>query len=137
MSFLSFVSYWVWPNPGNAHYSSPKVQFLLVVCGLMVAAGPMLSYARSRLRNPMTRTLTASWAMTSFSFGLVGAVLVVSRVEMIQFLAMRILWLLWALLLSMYIVFQFVRFQRRHYVIMEKQLVVDVRDKYLPRKKGY
>ena len=69
------------------------------------------------------------------TFGIIGLVLVVSRVEDIQFIEMRFLWVLWALALVLYVVLQWFVFVRRHYTVVEKKQVVDIRDRYLPTKK--
>lgn len=71
----------------------------------------------------------------SFWFGIVGAILVASRVEMIQFMAMRLMWALWLLCLVLYAFIQFVQFRRKHYTVMQRTQVVDERDKYLPQSK--
>lgn len=73
--------------------------------------------------------------MASFWLGAVGIVLTVSRAEGIQFFSMRILWLTWGLTALIYIAFQMLKFQRRHYTIIEKKRTHDERDRYLPGRK--
>jgi hypothetical protein len=70
-----------------------------------------------------------------FWFCIVALLLVVSRVEMIQFLAMRAALALWFVLAVLYVVFQIFQFRRRHYTVMDRVQVVDERDKYLPKRK--
>jgi low temperature requirement protein LtrA len=130
-----FFSYWFWPNPAGWHYQDTKVQLVLLGCLVMVLGYFAIRFWRSKLRNPITRSLSASWARASMVFGVVAAVLVVSRVETIQFVSMRAMWAVWLLCLALYILIQLLNFRRRHYVIVEKQHVVDERDKYLPKKK--
>lgn len=135
MQLLAKLQYWLWPNPGSSSYSNPKIMTMLVVSALLMFAALGTSIWRKHVHNPITRNLSSSWASTSFSFGLIGLILAVSRVETIQFLAMRGLWLIWAALLCVYLLFQILRFRRRHYTILEKKHVEDARDKYLPRRK--
>jgi len=58
-----------------------------------------------------------------------------ARVEQIQFLAMRFLWVLWGALLLAYVVFQILRFRARNYVVLPSVRTDDPRDKYLPGRK--
>ncbi len=69
------------------------------------------------------------------TFGIIGLILIISRVEDIQFIEMRFMWVLWALALAIYVVFQWFSFMRRHYTVVQKQKVIDVRDRYMPTKK--
>jgi len=130
-----FFSYWFWPNPGNWHYTDPKVQALLIGCVALMLGYFILRYWRSKAHNPITRNLSASWATSSMTFGIIGLILAVSRVETIQFMSMRVLWLVWVLALLGYVAFQFIKFRRKHYVVVKKQPFRDAREKYLPRKK--
>lgn len=108
---------------------------LLGVCFALVIVSFGIRYWRRVLRNPVTKKLSTSWSSASFWFGAVGMVLVVCRVEAIQFLAMRALWGMWLLAGVLYVIVQVISFRRRHYTVLEKMQVVDERDKYLPRKK--
>ena len=132
---MPFLSYWFWPNPGNVHYSSPKVELILAVCFGIILLSLVLRWWRAGLANPITRKLPSSWSSATFWFGFTGLVLVVSRVEMIQFLAMRVLWLVWGIVLAVYVLFQFIQFRRRHYVIVKQERKESVIDKYLPERK--
>lgn len=130
-----FLVYWFWPNPGGWSYVSPKIEAALIALAVMLCLSFVISAWRRRLANPVTRNLSGSWSAASFWFGLVGIALVVSRVEAIQFLAMRILWGVWVLSLALYLIYQILQFKRRHYVLLKRVEVTDERDKYLPRKK--
>ncbi len=132
-----FFSYWFWPNPGGWHYEDPKVMALLVGCVLLVLASFVLRYWRRNVRNPMTRTLSSSWPTVVLVFGFIALVLTISRVETIQFMSMRAVWAVWSLSFVATIVFQVVKFRRKHYVIIQRDRVVDARDRYLPKKKKY
>ncbi len=128
-------SYWFYPNLGTAPYNHPKVMAALIVCGILIALSFAIVAWRKRIKNPVTKKLSSSWSSSSLWFGIVGIGLAVSRAEGIQFLSMRILWAIWGLLLLAYIGFQMMQFQRRHYTVLERRKVNDVRDQYLPKKK--
>lgn len=130
-----FLSYWFWPNPAAWTYADTRVQGLLVMCLVFVVLSFALSFWRRSLSNHITKNLSKSWPSAILWFGIVGAVFVISRVEMIQFLSMRVMWALWFLLLLLYVGFQIVQFRRRHYTVMQRTQIVDERDKYLPRRK--
>lgn len=132
---MPFLSYWFWPNPGHVSYGNPKVITLLIICGVLIIGSFAVRAWRYRQTNPMTKTLTKSWATAMIWFGVTGLIMVVSRVETIQFLAMRALWAVWILTLAAYVAFQVINFRRRHYVIVEKQKVVDMRERYMPGRK--
>ena len=68
------------------------------------------------------------------TFGIIALLLVVSRVESIQFLSMRVLWIVWLAALVAYLVIQIFVFRNRYYVIVEKHRTADIRDKYLPKR---
>jgi hypothetical protein len=130
----SFFRYLFWPNPGFASYNEPEMIVLMAACGLLIVASFVLSYWRRR-QNPMVRKLSASWSSVAFWSGIVGLVLVVSRVEDIQFFAMRFLWVLWGVALLAYVVFQVKRWRVRHYEVLPTVVTHDPRDPYLPKKK--
>jgi hypothetical protein len=134
-SLLQLFSYIFWPNPGNATYGSPKSLALLLFCALLIVAAFGISVWRRKLANPVTKKLTRTWAATSFWFGFTGLLLIVARVEQIQFLAMRFLWIVWIALAILYIVFQMRSFRMRHYEVLPKIVSVDPRSKYLPKRK--
>lgn len=132
---MQFFSYWFWPNPAGWLYTDIRVQALLGVCAAFVILSFILGYWRRKVKNPITKNLSRSWSSASFWFGIVGAILVASRVEMIQFMAMRLMWALWLLCLVLYVLVQIVQFRRKHYTVMQRTQVVDERDKYLPKSK--
>jgi tellurite resistance protein TehA-like permease len=65
-------------------------------------------------------------------FGIAGAVLLVSRVAEIQYVAMRIWWFVWAAALLFFAFVQYKQFRARHYEILPRGLKLDPRDQYLP-----
>jgi hypothetical protein len=131
----AFFSYWLWPNPAGWQYADGKVQILLVACIVAVILSFFFVVIRSRFLDARARTLSSSWSSALFWFGVVGLVLTVSRVEMIQFLSMRLLWAFFALSLALYILIQMMQFRRRYYSVVQQAHVIDERDKYLPRQK--
>ncbi|MFA6038926.1 MAG: hypothetical protein WCV62_06795 [Candidatus Peribacteraceae bacterium] len=127
--------YIFYPNPGNATYGSTSMlTFLALSLVLLVLAITIRSW-RAGLQSPATKRLSRSWSATSFWFGIIGLILVVSRVEKIQFLAMRFLWVLWGLSLLVYIAFQIRQFHARNYQVLPSQRFSDPREKYLPGRK--
>ncbi len=124
-----------WPNPGNASYASPKAVALLAVCLALIAAALVLSFLRKRSRDASFRKLSRTWATASFWFGLIGLLLVVARVEQIQFVAMRVWWLLWLLFFAAYLFFQIRLWRTRHFTVLPRERVDDPRTQYLPKQK--
>ncbi len=131
----SFLVYLFWPNPGNAGYDSPKVIALMVICILLVVAAFGISMWRRKLQNQLRRKLSRSWATASAWFGFTGLVLIIARVEQIQFLAMRFLWALWLLAAVLYIVFQVRSYRLKYYEVVPATAPSDPRSKYLPKRK--
>lgn len=132
---MLFFSYWLWPNPAGWSYQDTRVEVLLLLSFVLIASSFFIGRWRTKQKNPITRNLSSGWSTAALWFGLVSLVLTISRVEMIQFMSMRLLWALWFLVLVLYMFLQFVQFRRRHYTVLERTQVVDERDKYLPRKK--
>lgn len=130
-----FLVFLFWPNPGNASYTSPKALVLFVFCALLIAVAVGISFWRKRMTNPQMKKISRSWGTASFWFGLVGLFLVVARVEQIQYLAMRFLWLIWILLAVLYVFIQVKRYRARYYEVLPSQTTVDPRVKYLPKQK--
>jgi hypothetical protein len=88
---------------------------------------------RGRLQNAVTKKLSRTWAAISLWFGITGVVMVVARVESIQFLAMRFLWGVWGVLLLLLVALQWRVFRMRHYQVMPRATAKDdPRAKYLP-----
>lgn len=133
-SLLQFLSFFFYPNPGNASYGSPKSLSLLILCVLLIAGAAALSVWRHKLKNPVTKKLSRSWPTASFWFGFTGLILIVARVEQIQFIAMRMWWVLWIAIAILYIFLQFRLFRARHYEVLPKEVRKDPREKYLPKK---
>jgi hypothetical protein len=132
---MQMLQYLFWPNPVSATYGDPKVLALLGLCAALIIGSFVLSFWRRKQSNPMTRKLSASWPRAALWFGVIGLVLVVSRVESIQFFAMRFLWVLWAVCILLFLLFQAKRWRTRHYELLPTVVTHDPRDKYLPRKK--
>lgn len=136
MSEVLTLSYWFWPNPGNLHYGDPNAMIAIGVSVGLIALSFLISFVRRRLGNPVTVKLSRSWSSAAVWFGVLGLVMVVSRVESILFLGMRALWVAWALALAAYVAFQVSRFRSRHYTVVRTEHALDPRDQYLPRKKN-
>ncbi len=132
---IALLSYIFYPNPGNATYASPKALALLILCAALVAASIAVKIWRGKLKNPVTKKLTASWSSAFFWFGISGAILVVARVENIQFIAMRALWLFWSGAVLLFFLTQFRRYRQKNYEVLPTVNVVDSREKYLPGKR--
>lgn len=132
---MSLLSYLFWPNPGGASYDNPKVTAIFVVCGVLVLLSFTLKFWRRGLNNPVLKRLSRSWPSACLWFGVVGIVLAVSRVEQVQFVSMRLWWVIWGLCALTYVVFQVFSFKNRYYATIPTQVSEDIRDKYLPRKK--
>lgn len=130
-----FLVYLFWPNPGNAHYGSPKVMALLGICALMILGSFALSWWRKNKASPAIRKVSKSWPTAALWFGLVGLFLAVSRVEQIQFVSMRFLWVLWLGALILYFFWQMRVYRNRYYEVLPNEPVVDPRSKYLPKRK--
>ena len=129
----SFLLYLFYPNPGHAVYTSTPIVSALVLCCAMVLLSFGITLWRGRLRSAVTKKLSRSWSSICFWFGCTGFVLVIARVEKIQFLAMRFLWVLWALLLFVLVLFQYRIFRMRHYQVLPRSISQkDSRSRYLP-----
>jgi hypothetical protein len=129
------LSYWFWPNPGNADYSDIKVLMVFGVFGALFAFSFVVSLWRKRQENALTRKLSRSWASSLRWLAFIGIVLTVARVEEIQFLAMRVLWIVWVTTSIVLIVFQIWNFRRKHYTVIPKEYAHDPRKAYLPGKR--
>lgn len=132
---MPFLSYWFWPNPGGWHYTDSRVMTLMGVCVVLILLSFAIRLWRKRLTNSVTSKLSRSWSSAAFWFGLTGLFLAASRVETIQFLSMRSLWVLWLLCIVLYAFFQVIQFRRRHYTVLARTNVIDERDRYLPKRR--
>lgn len=132
---MPFLTYWFYPNPANAGYASPKAVVLLIVCGLMLAASFAIKRWRAKQENPVTKRLSKSWATAARWFSITGLIMIVSRVETISYVSMRIWWVVWFAALVSYGFLQYRMFKAKHYKPIKTQKNADPRDKYLPKKK--
>lgn len=126
------LSYLFYPNPGNAAYASPKAGTLLVLCALLIVLAVGVRFWRLRLKDARLKKLSASWSALLAWVGGTGLVLVVARVEQIQFLSMRFLWLLWLAFLVLVAFVQYRSYRARYYEVMPRTSSHDPRSKYLP-----
>ncbi len=131
----SLLKYIFHPNPGFSSYTTTSMMTLLIICTLLLLGSFAVRYWRTGLKNPITKKLSRSWPAFMFTMSLIGFVLVVSRVEGIQFLAMRFLWALWLLTVVVYAFLQYRLFNAKHYEVLPTQRVDDPRDRYLPKKR--
>lgn len=130
-----FLTYLFWPNPGNVYYSSPKVMLVLIVALLMIVGSFALSWWRKNKASAAVRKVSKAWAPSLLWFGLTAVILAVARVEQIQFVAMRFLWVIWGALILVIAYFQVRVYRNRYYEVLPTENVVDPRSKYLPKKK--
>ena len=132
MQVLRYVFY---PNPGQVTYASSSMVGLLVCSGMLLLASITIRVWRRTLPSSVTKRLTRSWASASFWFAILGVVFVVARVEGIQFLAMRLLVILWwgGLLLTAF--FQGRQFLARNYAVVPSVKTMDPNEKYLPKRR--
>lgn len=134
-TFKNYLMYFLWPNPGNASYSNPKVQALIVLSGLLIVLSFALRFWRRSTKNPVTKRLTRSWPTATLWFGIIALVMIISRVEFIGFLSMRLWWVVWVFSLAFYLWIQVRLFRTRHYEQLPRVMTEDPREKYLPRRK--
>ena len=127
--------YFVWPNPGNASYADSRIQALLALCIGMVVLSVILRFWRRSTGNPVSKRLSKSWPTASLWFGMAGLIFVVSRVESIGFVAMRLWWVVWGLSLAFYLWVQWRIYRARHYRPLPREYTDDPREKYLPHRK--
>lgn len=132
---LNIFRYLFWPNPGFASYSDPDIIAGFVVCAGLLILSFGLALWRRKQGSSITRKLSSGWSSAAFWFGLAGIVMLVSRVEDIQFVAMRFLWVMWTVLLLLYVFVQVRRWRQRHYEVLPTVTTHDPRDPYLPKSK--
>ncbi len=131
----TFLTYIFWPNPGNADYTSPKALALLVLCIALVVASFIVPRLRAAWQNTQLKKVSGSWATACGWFGWAGLMLVVARVEEIQYVAMRFLWVVWGAALLAYLFVQYKTYRSRYYEVIASQPVHDHRAPYLPKRK--
>lgn len=131
---MDILRYFLWPNPGGSSYDNPKVLLLAGVCAACILGSLFVRFWRKK-RSSVTKRLSRSWSAALLWFGVAGAVLLVSRVEQISYLSMRLWWVVWILALLLYGAFQLRNFRTRFYQKLPSAVQQDARDKYLPRRK--
>lgn len=132
---MNFIKYLFHPNPGRVTYASPSVISAMIVCAALIVLCFVVKYWRAYLSNAVTKKISRSWASTCFWFGVSGLVLTVSRVEKIQFIAMRFLWVLWGISLLLVILLQWRIWRIKYYAVLPRVEKADPRNQYLPAKK--
>lgn len=132
---MPLLSYLFWPNPGNAYYTDPKMVLLLGIGLVLVVASLCLRAWRGGMADHRLKKISASWQSATMWFGCVLLFLVVCRVENIQFLAMRVLVYVWAVVFMLYVLWQLRRFKTKYFQILPRDQAEDARDKYLPKKR--
>ncbi len=130
-----FLTYLFWPNPGNASYTAPKAVVLLLLCIAAVVMSFVLPRLRARWQNVQLKKVSGTWSAALGWFGWSGLVLVICRVEEIQYLGMRFLWVIWGLALLAYVLIQVRSYRNRYYEVIPNRPTVDARAAYLPKRK--
>jgi hypothetical protein len=124
------------PNPtAVAHYTDSWVVALMVLCLALIVGSFFITRWRKTVLSGVMRKLSASWSSMAFWMGIVGLVLVVARVEKIQIIAMPFLWVVWGAVILLYVIIQWRLFSMKHYEVMPRNVAVDPRDQYLPKRK--
>lgn len=130
------LTYIFYPNPGQFTYASAEIQVGLALCAALVLSSFGVRMWRARLTNSVTKKLSRAWSSVLFWFGVVGIVLLIARVEKIQFFAMRFAWVLWGIAFLLILFLQYKVYRARHYEVMPRAATPDdPRAKYLPGKK--
>ena len=129
------LTFLFWPNPGNADYTSPKALLLLVLCLAAVVASFVLPRLRAGWKNPQMKKVSGTWASACGWFGWSGLLLVIARVEEIQYLGMRFLWVLWGAALAAYLALQVRTYRNRYYEVIPNRPTQDARSQYLPKRR--
>ena len=132
---MDILVYLFWPNPGNALYTNPKTVLLLVFCVLLITVSFIIRWWHRSEQNSRRRLLSRSWPAASLWFGLSGLILVVARVEQIQFVAMRLWWVIWGVAAVLYVWFQVKNWHLRYYEVLPQQKQRNSMERYLPRRK--
>lgn len=132
---MNILNYLFYPNPGRLAYSSPAAIAILCACVGLIVLSFAIKFWRARLDNAVTKKLSRSWSSISFWFGIAGLIMAISRIEKIQFVAMRFLWVLWAAALLFALFVQYRIFRMRHYEVLPRVGKTDPRDRYMPGKR--
>ncbi len=120
--------------PGVLPYTHPLVVAMLALSALLFVCAFFVGRVRNGLSGTMKK-VSKSWGPLLCVFGVIGVILAVSRAEGITYFSMPFLAFLWALLLIVIFMLQFLLYRRRAYVILPQQRVEDPREKYLPKPK--
>lgn len=134
---MNILSYLFWPNLGVSSYDNPKVLALIVVCVGLVIASFIVRFWIRKTATPVLRKIAKGWPTALLSLGLTGLLLIVSRVEGVQYLSMRVLWIVWAAAAVFYAFLQIKKYRQRYYEVLPAVSVEDPRSKYLPKRKKH
>jgi len=133
-SLVLFFRYLFSPNPAAlAHYFDPGILALFALCGALIVGSFLITRWRRGLQ-AHSKKLTRHWSMVSFWMGMIGLLLILSRVERIQILAMPFLWVLWEIALVGFVFIQFRLFRAKNYEVVPMSAALPT-DPYLPGKK--
>lgn len=130
-----FLRYLFAANPRGVTYASAEVLIALAVCAVLIFGSFGIRMWRGRQQNSALRKLSRTWASFMFWFGVIAVVLVVCRVEGIQFFAMRFLWVVWGALLLGIAFLQYRLFRAKYYVVIPQKPQFDPRDTYIPGRR--
>ncbi len=126
------LSYLFSLTPGPVATTNPVMLLLLILSVVLIVASGILKWWRARA-SAIAKKLSKTWSLVSLIFGLAGFVFAVCRLQGIEVLSMRFLWILWVALLGGYCYLQYRIFKARYYQVLPKeQRPVDLREKYLP-----
>lgn len=134
-SLTQFLRYFFYPNPSGVTYTSTSAIVAVAVAVLLIALSFGIGRWRKHSTDARVKKLSRSWSSAALWFGIFDLILVVSRVEHIQYFAMRFMGVLWALALLVYCAVQVRVWRMRYYQVLPQAQVNDPRDKYLPGKK--
>lgn len=135
MNIMSALRFLFYPNPSGGSYASPWAigVYLLVIALIALSLG--LRRWRARTADARQRKLSQGWSRACVWFAIVPLLLLASRVERIQYFAMRFLWVVYAVVAVLYVVAQVRIWKTKYYQILPNETVADPRDKYIPGKK--
>jgi len=132
---VSPVTYILWPNPPALSYGDNRILALMFACFFLVFLSVLARMWRKRTQNSVAKKLSRSWPGALLWFGIIGLVMAVSRVEQISYASMRLWWVVWALALLIYLLFQARVFRLKYYEKIHYEIQEDPLNKYLPKKK--
>jgi hypothetical protein len=130
---MQLLTYLFWPNPGTGSYGSPKSIAILALCAVLIAGYFIIKMWRARQSSALKKKLSATWPAASMTFGVIGLILSVARIEGIQYIGMRAWWIVWALAAVAYVILQFRGYRRRYYEVLPAARISE--DPYIPKKK--